>query len=166
MAKLAEGSSFLKEIRSDSSKGIPIADKMTLSFHTMSYPTARLVWHCPYICIFSSSNGQVSGANYREYLLLKMDGENWEPAENVENQVIADQTEAFEGWDSWKEINKHGLNCMIDLRKDGNKVYIQTENAGIAINSTTTIFDGTTDVFIAITGDQCAITDIRIAWPS
>ena len=33
--------------RTDSTKGILLKDSLTISFHTMSLPTARLVWHCP-----------------------------------------------------------------------------------------------------------------------
>lgn len=128
----------------------------------MSYPTARLVWHCPYFCIFTSSNGQIGGEDYREYLLLKLDGEHWESSENVENQVSIENTKSFEGWKPWLEQNRQGLDCTVHIRREGNRVILQTENAGVAITSTTTILDGTEKLYIALTGDQCAITNIRI----
>jgi hypothetical protein len=148
--------------RASSSLGIPISDGMTLSFHTMSYPTARLVWHCPYFCIFSSSNGQIGGSDYHEYLLLKLSGENWESTENVVNEVSTRQTSDFKSWNSWLEQNKQGLDCVVGIRKEGGKVVMQTEAAGIAIISSTNVQDGTDDLYLAITGDQCAVTDIRI----
>ena len=40
---------------------------------------------------------------------------------------------------------------------------MRTENLGIAIHSVTTIRDDTKNVFIAITGDQCAVTNIRVS---
>ena len=43
-----------------------------------------------------------------------------------------------------------------------NKVFLQTENLGIRINSIITIQDCPKDLFIVLTGDQCALTDIRI----
>ena len=144
------------------SKGIPIHDSMTLSFHTMSYPTARLIWHCPYFCIFSSSNGLVDGDDYHEYLLLKLNGEHWDSTENVENSIHVDHTKDFNGWGSWLEQNKQGLDCTATLKREGNRIIIQTENRGIVINSVTTILDEVNEVYAALTGDQCAVTDIRI----
>jgi hypothetical protein len=40
---------------------------------------------------------------------------------------------------------------------------MHTENLGVILSSTTTILDDTSDVYIALTGDQCAITDIHIS---
>ena len=135
---------------------------MKLSFHEMSYPTARLVWHCPYFCIFTSSDGQVDGENYHEYLLLKMNGESWKSEEKVENTVNVELTEAFEGWNAWREKNKQGLDCNVQIRRESDRVFLQTENLGVRIDSITTIQDCPEKVYIALTGDQCAITDIHI----
>ena len=148
--------------RLSSTKGIPIHDSMTLSFHTKSYPTARLIWHCPYFCIFSSSDGSVDGDDYHEYLLLKLNGENWDSTENVENRISVDHTEDFQDWKQWLEQNKQGIDCTVTLKREDNKIIMQTENLGIAINSATTLLDDVNDVYFALTGDQCAITNIRI----
>ncbi|MBQ6232642.1 MAG: HD-GYP domain-containing protein, partial [Clostridia bacterium] len=88
--RIAEEISFIKDCpegdvpnlqvdawRTDATDGIPIRDGLTLAFHSMSLPTARLVWHCPFISVFSSDDGRVNGANFREYMLLRLDGENW-----------------------------------------------------------------------------------------
>ena len=146
-----------------STVGIPIKKGMELTFHSMSYPTARLVWHCPYFSIFSSLNGKVDGDDFREFLLLKLDGENWESKENVKNEVRVDQTEEFEGWNSWMEKNKQGIDCRVSIVRENNKITMQTKNLGIDLHSVTTLVDGTKDVYLALTGDQCAITDIRIS---
>lgn len=143
--------------------GIPISKELTISFHAMSYPTARLVWHCPYFCIFSSKNGRVDGEDYHEYLLLKMDGENWESAEQVENEVHVEQTGDFEGWKNWMEKNKQGIDCNVKLRREGNMVFLRTQNLGISLNSISTIRDGAKDLYVALTGDQCALSDIRVS---
>lgn len=148
--------------RLSSTKGIPIHDSMTLSFHTKSYPTAHLIWHCPFFCIFSSSDGSVDGDDYREYLLIKLNGENWDSTENVENRISVDQTKDFKDWKTWLEQNKQGLDCTVTLKREGNKIIMHTENLGIAINSVTTILDDVNDVFIALTGDQCAVSNIRL----
>ena len=54
--------------RTDSTDGIILNDGHTLniSFHSMSLPTARLVWHCPYFSIFSSGNSRINGPEFRE----------------------------------------------------------------------------------------------------
>ncbi|SFD14955.1 HD domain-containing protein [Ruminococcus albus] len=148
--------------RLSSSKGIPILDGMTLSFHTMSYQTARLVWHCPYFCLFYSSDGNVYGSEYREYLLLKLNGENWDSAEDVDNKITVEQKNDFEGWTAWLEKNKLGIDCTVTIKRVDNKIIMQTENLGIALHSVSTINDGTKDIFVALTGDQCAISDIRV----
>ena len=145
-----------------STQGIPISGSMTVTFHSLSYPTARLVWHCPYFSIFTSDNGQPDGENFREFLLLKLDGENWESEEDVDNAVTVEQTEDFEGWNAWMDKNKQGLDCTLRILREDNRIMMQTESFGVEINSVSTINDGTKDVYLAITGDQCAITDIRI----
>ncbi len=103
--------------RTAATAGIPVRDGMTLTFHTMSLPTARLVWHCPFISVFSSADGQVNGEDFREYMLLRLDGESWESDEYVQNKVQVEQLESFVGWNVWKEKNKQGLDC----RKPGHR---------------------------------------------
>lgn len=104
----------------------------------------------------------MDGENYREYLLLKMDGESQVSDEKVENVVNVEHVEDFNGWKNWMEKNKQGLDCIIKIRREGNKVILQTENLGIKINSISTIQDCPKDLYIALTGDQCALTNIRI----
>ena len=148
--------------RSAATDGIPINNGVTVSFHTMSLPTARLVWHCPYISIFSSEDGLVDGENFREYTLLKLSGESWSFDDRVENEVQVKQRDDFIGWNDWKEKNKQGFDSTVVVKRDGNKITIQTENQGIVINSITKILEETGELYFALTGDQCAITDIHI----
>ena len=70
--------------------------------------------------------------------------------------------EGFEGWNQWKERNKEGIECELSITKRGNKITMTTENLGIYIQETLIPKDSTADVYVAITGDQCALTDIRI----
>ena len=140
-----------------------IGDGMTISFHTMSLPTARMVWHCSFVSVFSSDDGRINGANFREYILLRLDGENWESDAHVENKVQVMQQAGFAGWDVWKDENKRGLDCVVKIQRNGNVITMQTENLGIAISSVTTILDDVQDVYVALTGDQCAITNIRVS---
>lgn len=149
--------------RTQSTEGVPVRDELTLSFHTRSLPTARLVWHCPSVSIYSSPDGRIGGEGYREYLLLRLDGENWESDDHAENEVRIDHTRAFVGWSAWKEKNKEGLDCRISIRRDKNQVFVSTENLGIMIDSITTIREEPGEIYAALTGDQCALTDIRVS---
>jgi len=148
--------------RSQTTKGIPVTDGLKLTFHTQSLPTARLIWHCPFITLFTSENGNADGAGFREFLLLRLDGENWESDKHAENEVHIDHTRDFPGWNVWKETNKNGMDCTVKIRRDGNRVTMETNNLGISIDTTTTVKDHVSELYVALTGDQCALTNIRI----
>ena len=144
------------------SEGILIRDEMTLTFHTMSLPTARLVWHCPFLVVFASEDGKVNGAGYREYALLRLDGESWEADECADDKISVVQEDSFEGWNVWKEKNKQGFDCTVEIKHSKNQIMIRTENLGISIESIVRINDRTEGLYVALTGDQCAISNIRI----
>ena len=148
--------------RTSASEGIPIGTGMTLTFHSMSLPTARLVWHCPYISVFTSDNGQVNGDGFRECMLLRLDGENWESDDYVDNEVFISKTTDFAGWNEWIDKNKQGIDCVVMIRRERNKVFMYTRNLGIVIHSITTIHDEVDNLFVALTGDQVAITNIHV----
>ena len=58
--------------------------------------------------------------------------------------------------------NRQGMDCTVTIQREKNRITMQTENLGIAIHGVTTIHDDVTDVYVALTGDQCAITNIRV----
>ena len=147
--------------RSESTRGIPIKDSMTITFHTMSLPTARLVWHCPSYVIFSSEDGTVNGPGYKEFSLVRLDGENWEGENLADNQIIVNRQD-FRGWDSWKKVNKKGYDCSVSFSRRGNKIESYTENEGIFIRNITEIKVEAEEIFVALSGDQVALTNIRI----
>lgn len=144
------------------SKGIPVKDKLKVRFHAMSLPTARLVWHCPFISIYTSKDGIMNGEGFREFALIRMDGECWEADAHAVNKLQINKTEDFQGWDVWKEQNKKGVDIEVSIRRNGNEVSIWTEDCGISIRNLTTINDAVDEVYFALTGDQCAITGIKI----
>ena len=148
--------------RTDSSKGIPIKDNLKIKFHTMSLPTARLVWHCAYFIIYHSEDGKLNGNDYREYALIRLDGENWETVRAAENIMNVKKQDDFNGWDDWKEKNKQGYDCEVSFARKANIITTTTENCGIAINNMTKVLDGVDNIYVALTGDQCALTNIRI----
>ena len=149
--------------RTASTIGVPIKDETHIRFHTRSLPTARLVWHCPFISVFTSDDGTVKGKGFREFVLIRLDGENWESDAHAENKVIVSQTSQFDGWNRWREANLQGMDCEAVIKREGNVITVTTENIGISIRCITDIKDDIENVYVALTGDQCAITDIRIS---
>ena len=172
--RIAEKISYIDHIESDIpnvqinstcsaySEGVLIKDRTKLSFHTMTLPEANLVWHCPYIVIYYSEDGKIGGKDYREYAFIKLNGEDNGSNKFAENNFSMKRKDSFENWNKWKENNKIGYECRIDFVKKGNTVSLKTENLGISIENTSKILEGTDEIYAAITGDQCAITDIRI----
>ena len=147
--------------RSGTSEGFKVEDGMKLEFHTKSLPTARLVWHCPFCVIYSSDDGKVDGANYVEYALIRLDGENWRSGEAADNELKVVR-EDFEGWDKWRKVNKEGYDVSILFERKDNRIITRTENAHIRIKNATIVKDKNAEVYVALTGDQCALTNIRI----
>ncbi len=148
--------------RSLTTEGVLLRDRCQINFHTVSLPGASLVWHCPYIVIFSSKDGTVNGEDYKEYAMIKLNGEDNGTNEYAKNNFVMRKTDDFQGWGAWKETNKEGFECKIILEKRGNRITTMTENLGIHIENTTDIIGDATSVYVALTGDQCALTDIRV----
>ena len=128
----------------------------------MSLPTARLVWHCPFICIFNSENGKVEGNNYRELTLLRLDGECWEGDPDCSIELDVNKTPEFTDWDTWKQYNLKGYDVTVSIVREDNRIITTTTNGGISIKAATVINTEIDPVYVALTGDQCAITNIRI----
>ncbi len=129
----------------------------------MSLPTANLIWHCPYICIYHSSDKKVNGEGFREFALIRIDGEYWESDDAARNDIIVNRKNEFAGWDDWKEKNRSGIDCVVSFSRKGDTITTVTENMGIHLKNVTTITDGTQDIYAAITGDQVALTGIKIS---
>ena len=146
--------------RTDSTDGVLLKDYMEIDFHAKSLPTARLIWHCPFVCIFTSTNGKVTDEDYREFALVRLDGEVWETGDFASNEVIISRNDKFDGWDQWKKINRDGFDCHVTIRRDGKTVTVITENGGIFLKAITKIKTDDEDIYVALTGDQCALTKI------
>ncbi|MCR5791698.1 MAG: HD domain-containing protein [Lachnospiraceae bacterium] len=148
--------------RSAATEGIRIEEELQLDFHGMSLPSSSLVWHCPYILLFYSEDGRVNGKGYREYALIKVNGEVSSDKELSDNKFSMKKKEDFPGWETWKEKNKEGMEYRVFFEKKGNKISLATKNLGIEIEDTLVLKDSAKEVYVALTGDQVALTDIRI----
>ena len=148
--------------RTDSTKGILLKDNLTISFHTMSLPTARLVWHCPFVSIFTSGDGIIGGKDFRELTLMRLDGECWEGDPVCSMELKVTKTSDFKNWNAWKEYNHNGYDVTVNIVRDGNKIHTTTTNGGISVHATTILNGDVDPIYVALTGDQCAITNIKI----
>lgn len=148
--------------RSAVTPGIPVTDGLKVRFHAMSLPTARLIWHCPFISVFTSEDGRVNGKGFREYALVRLDGETWEDEDDgIINDLTVSKKPDFVGWDAWKANNKKGIDCEITFSRTEDRVTLTTENQGLFVQNTTHVEAGR-PIYVALTGDQCALTDIRV----
>ena len=148
--------------RTDATSGVLLKDSMDIDFHSKSLPTARLIWHCPFVCLFNSTNGKVTDDDYKEFALIRFDGEVWETADFADNDIIINKNDSFDGWDKWKKLNKNGMDCHVHLKRDGKRITMTTDNGGIFLKCITTIKTDDEDVYVALTGDQIALTKIFI----
>ena len=150
--------------RYEHTKGIAIKNGLRITFHAMSLPTARLVWHCPCIDLFCSDDGTVYGENYRDLAFMRIDGEFWESDPGCSAKLNVTKTPEFKNWDAWKKFNKDGFDVEIRFEVDDNRITLITENAGIAIRNTAVLTGIDRTVYASVTGDQVAVTDIRIKY--
>ncbi len=148
--------------RSASTAGIKIIDELRIKFHAQCLPVAELIWHCPYIVIFTSEDGMVNGKGYKEYGVIKLNGEITGDDILAKNEFSMKKKDYFKGWDDWKKNLKEGIEVSVLVIRKGNKIIISTENLGIAIENTTVIKNDSKAVYVALTGDIVALTDIRV----
>ncbi len=159
--------SDLKNIQIDvkrgaTTDGVVVEDGMRMAFHSLSLPTAHLVWHCPYVVLYHSKDKKVGGEGYKELVLVRLDGEIEEVNPEIDNRMTVTKTDAFDSWDTWKAINMRGMEYIVNFRRKGNKITITAENGGIIIKNITVFDKNDGEVYAALTGDQCALTDIRV----
>lgn len=81
----------------------------------MSLPTATLIWHCAFITLFHSADRKVNGEGYREFALVRLDGEYWETDKAARSDIIVRKRDDFKGWDDWKEKNKKGIDVEVSF---------------------------------------------------
>ncbi len=141
--------------------GVSITDGMEIKFHTMTLPAANLVWNCPFLVFFKSDDNTINGPNYDELAIVRLDGEVIESGGAARSDTETKRDDSFESWDKWKEINKKGYECHVDIRRKHNRIIMHTVNGGIDVKSIIYTQDKKEDIRVAITGDQCALTDIR-----
>ena len=148
--------------RSAYTKGVPVADDMRLIFHTMSLPSANLIWNCAYVLLYLSEDGAIGGESYKELACIRLDGEDITAQDTADNELEVRKSAGFVGWDEWKEFNKKGFDCEVAFYRRKNRITMETENAGIVIRNVSTIKDRSKQAYVSLTGDQCVVTNVRV----
>ena len=151
----------IEESRSVYTESVKLFDGLKMRFHTMSLPTASLAWHCPYILLFTAKDGKVNGEGYDEFALMRLDGEDLSDNPHAMSSIVTTTGDQFMGWDAWKESNKRGYDTEVRFKRRKNKITITTKNHGIDIKDVVTVDSDVSDIYVCLTGCQCALTDIR-----
>ena len=129
----------------------------------MSLPTARLIWHCPFFILYTSADGKIQGPGYKEFAFIRVDGECWDEEKIVKNKTEIKMNPDFLNWNEWKHRQKVGVDCSLSVKRKGNVIVFEGENCGISIKNTTTLLADVDDVYLALSGDQCVISNIKIS---
>lgn len=148
--------------RTVTSESIPLNKSLKLSFHTKSLPSARLIWHCPFVIIFESDDGKIYGKNYRELSFIRLDGESWQDDSYSTNFHTIKKTQEFENWNHWKAGNKRGRDITISIKQEKNQILFHTECGGLILDNVTTITNDFKNLYVALTGDQVILQSIKI----
>lgn len=147
---------------SEHSEAVELNETDDITFHTLSLPSSRRVWHCPIIALFTSSDGTIKGKDYKEIVFVRLDGEVWCENTEVNNKTKVSKSETFGNWSAWKQRNKAGTYCTLSISHIENTINLKVENCGLIIENQTTIPENISKIYFCLTGDQCAITEINI----
>ena len=104
----------------------------------------------------------MDGPGYKNFIVVRLDGENWDSDPTADNEVNVEVGNDFVGWDVWKERHRQGFECEVRITREDGKIHIETENFGLKVSATTVIKQKTPEVYVGLTGDIVALTNIRI----
>lgn len=113
-----------------------------------------------YYLRFGRRQGQRENA--RDFMLKRFDGECWEHDASYTAVTDVKQTEAFGNRDAWMKYNQEGYDTEVRFAVGDNKITVITENAGVSLRNTAVLSDMSQPIYAAITGDQVAVTNIRV----
>lgn len=141
---------------------VEVDSDIDVSFHTLSLPSSRRVWHCPIVALFTSDDGKIGGKNFREIIFVRLDGEVWCDNSDLPNESLVTRSGKFGNWSVWKQNNKEGVDCKLSISRKDNIIEVLVENSGLETNNKTTLPDDVSNIYFYLTGDQCALTNIHI----
>lgn len=136
--------------------------KVHVSFGSISYPNSKETWHSAFVVLYSSLNQLVNGAAYREFSVTRDDGYGWN-SEGDNYKVTIALEDSFLGWDQWLARNEAGVTCDLYATLSKGVVIIELQNSGaVTVSSTSIPANNKLPIYVALSGELCAITDIHI----
>ena len=78
------------------------------------------------------------------------------------DKIIVNKSDEFSGWDDWRAFNRKGFESTVRFEKQDNTVTAYTENNGILIKNIMKVNGKADIIYMALTGDQVALTNIRL----
>ncbi len=143
-------------------QGIRVVDGLRIAFHTQTLPYSNHIWDCPHVMLYTVPEGKEDTSDYTIKSCIRFDGEEIGDVDRSSVVIEAKRNENFEGWDAWKEYNKAGAECEILFERKRNRIVMYTVNHGVEIKHTTKLSSGDLIVYVGITGENCALTNIRV----
>ena len=146
------------------SDGIQVTETpVRVRFHSISYPSAKETWHAPIVVLYSALDETVNGVAYKEFSVIRSDTEGWKT--DCDQFAVKDsRTEDFTNWENWLAANKSGVDCSVTAYRKEDKIVIELTNNGVVTISNTLIpYGNDLPIFISLSGELCAITNIRIS---
>lgn len=174
-----------KDKREKYTQGILITEyPMIITYQNRSMYDAEKNWHTPAVVLYSSDDGQVdvkgaelmgtdtaekaekaeeaekynSHNHYVEYSIIRSDAYGFMSAAE-DYQYESQRTQEWKSWKSWLTANKEGSSCTVTAVRYKQYVMIRMENGGIVVNATTTLPEGTEEVYFALSGEKCMMTN-------
>ncbi len=144
-------------------EGIPITEEpMHITFHSISYPEARENWNTPIVILFSALDRIVNGIVYTEYSITRSDAYGWRESADTFT-CEAQYADDWNSWEEWLEDNKKGVECTVTAVRDVDTIIVTQENHGVTVTTYMDIpIDASLPVCLAISGELCSISNIRI----
>lgn len=161
--------------------GMKILEKeMTFSFTNTTAASATSNWNCPIAVLYSSDDGVLYDstapkANYTEYWVIRGDLYGWSGATNTASaDALASANIEFSvgagpaddaGWATWLAENKKGTAGEGSVKiENGKAVLTLTVNGATSVSKVPVPTDK--DVYVALIGEQCKLTNIKFNVPS
>jgi energy-coupling factor transport system substrate-specific component len=77
-------------------------------------------------------------------------------------RIAVEKSGEYEDAAEWKKKSMKGYGSMVHFSRSRKKIVVSTSNLGIELRCTIELKKNIKNVYAALTGDQCALTNIMI----
>lgn len=146
------------------SEAISVRRKTSISAKTKSFKFANRFWYSPIMLFYTAEDKRVDGLGYRQLFASRSDGYTWTEVDGLEINSWVEHSDDFSDWDDWLYKNRKGTELTINAGIDSERrLSVSLTDAGTTVRVETKIpenFPNT--IYLCISGELCAITDIHI----